>query len=798
MLSLLYLIICFIFGWTLKLIFQIDAMDLFYKVSGRTNKLPPLWTFDIPFSLIAGTTILTTIHYYITLLISFILPINYNPIIVTSIILIPVLMIFFFLSYYVSIRKRKHTSFSIYFSNHSNFYWKIFWVFLLFGTFLMFYSFFTYQNILRSGYTVFGDFAPHTALINSFSKGHNFPTQYSHFSGDGINYHFMFFYLCAILNSLGLRIDFAMNFPSILGLLSFTTLLGGLGVCLTKRKMVFFIAPFMLFFRSSYAIFSYLNELIMKEGFTVSGLLKDILSTDKFIGNSPRDDWGLWSMNVYANQRHFLWGFSILLIILFLFLPSMDKNFFKKNKKYVNAKDNHDNSNISNIINSINNITNNDDNDQITKNNEGSFSQVHFVFTSRIKMFLTNAKIYFFDFEFWKIMDCRKLIISSVLIVCLPYWHGSMLISILCILFVMAFFARNRLSYVIVAVLAVASSLLQSMLFSAGDKTSASPKILWGFISDDKSLLGVLTYLFMVIGVSLLLIVVLPFLQNRRLNRYYLIATFSPIVFALTISLTPDVTVNHKYIIIGIGLLNIFVADIYCNVWDYVKDSYMKLVPPKTRKDRLEKLIHGNSIINTSLLSGFKFKNGNYKNISINSKSKSTNNPVLLSSNILKFILSSSVAVLLTFSLFATGFVEMIGFYNKNQNTVMIDLNSPITSWIEKNTSPDDVFLTAQYHMNEFFFSGRKTFYGWSYYSWSAGHDTYSREKLVIKMFNGYDGDVKEFVEIAKLNKIRYVIIDDTLRDEKVYNINESFFISNFSAAISFPKIRNTTIYKLY
>ena len=53
----------------------------------------------------------------------------------------------------------------------------VFFLFLLaFLTWIMFYVFYIRDGILYSGFTVYGDYAPHTAMMRSFSRGNNFPT----------------------------------------------------------------------------------------------------------------------------------------------------------------------------------------------------------------------------------------------------------------------------------------------------------------------------------------------------------------------------------------------------------------------------------------------------------------------------------------------------------------------------------------------------------------------------------------------------------------------------------------------
>ena len=97
---------------------------------------------------------------------------------------------------------------------------------LALGILMMFATFYRDGSIYRAGYTVFSDFAPHTALVSSFSEGRNWPTEYPHFANDGISYHFMFFFLCGNLNYLGLPLDWAINLPSILGLMTFCIQIG--------------------------------------------------------------------------------------------------------------------------------------------------------------------------------------------------------------------------------------------------------------------------------------------------------------------------------------------------------------------------------------------------------------------------------------------------------------------------------------------------------------------------------------------------------------------------------------------
>ena len=79
----------------------------------------------------------------------------------------------------------------------------VLFVFILWTMFYVFHV--TTENgkeLIKSGVTIFSDFAPHTAMIRSFSLHDNFPTQYPHYGGADVKYHFMFQFLAGNLEYL--------------------------------------------------------------------------------------------------------------------------------------------------------------------------------------------------------------------------------------------------------------------------------------------------------------------------------------------------------------------------------------------------------------------------------------------------------------------------------------------------------------------------------------------------------------------------------------------------------------------
>ena len=196
----------------------------------------------------------------------------------------------------------------------------VFFLFLLaFLTWIMFYVFYIKDGILYSGFTVYGDYAPHTAMMRSFSLGDNFPTQYPHFGGEDVKYHFMFQFLVGNLEYLGIRIDIAYNMLSVFALLGFLMMLYSIARRLTGSGAAGVVTVALFFFRSSFTFFRYLWEHLRS-----GDLLRTLAENTSFIGYTPNEDWGLWNFNVYLNQRHLAFGLLIAALVLWYYLDLVE------------------------------------------------------------------------------------------------------------------------------------------------------------------------------------------------------------------------------------------------------------------------------------------------------------------------------------------------------------------------------------------------------------------------------------------------------------------------------------------
>lgn len=385
-------------------------------------------------------------------------------------------------------------------------FWKeliFFSVLFVFLTWIMFYVFYIKDGILYSGFTVFGDYAPHTAMMRSFSLQNNFPTQYPHFGGQDVKYHFMFQFLVGNLEFLGLRLDIAYNAASILALLGFLMLLYSIARRVVGSGKAGVLTVLFFFFRSALTFFQFLWEHLR-----AGNLLQVLQENTSFIGYTTNEDWGLWNFNVYLNQRHLAFGLLIVALAVWMYLDWAEQGCRHKEKGLV-------------------------------------------WFRNRI-----------FSKDAWKCRYVENALAAGLLIGMTSFWNGAAVIGGLLILMGFAVCSDGKLDYLITAVTAVGFSVLQTRLFMNGSSVEAAFQ--WGFISEDKSAGGVLWYLIQMSGIFFTGALILFFFYKKRLQRAVLVSCLFPLVFAFCFSLTPDITVNHKYIMISYAFLAMFWAGAVC------------------------------------------------------------------------------------------------------------------------------------------------------------------------------------------------------------------------------------------
>jgi hypothetical protein len=135
-------------------------------------------------------------------------------------------------------RHRKAVTFMQSDAAESKWDWVALAIYLVVVCWLMFASLGYKDGNLQVANNEWSDFGPNTAIARSFSVGHNFPTQYPHFSGEPIRYHFLFYFQAGNLEFLGLNLAWSINLLSIISLLSMLALVMSLGQVLFNSRAV--------------------------------------------------------------------------------------------------------------------------------------------------------------------------------------------------------------------------------------------------------------------------------------------------------------------------------------------------------------------------------------------------------------------------------------------------------------------------------------------------------------------------------------------------------------------------------
>ncbi|MBO7424218.1 MAG: hypothetical protein J6U23_00945 [Clostridiales bacterium] len=743
MLGILFILVCAVFGYELVSFLVPDIRRLYVATAVSKKQLTniPDLLFKVPAGIITGISIATFLTYYASLGFSYVLTRKQTAITAGTAVVTVIMcyMIFMFIDKERKKKKEANPKIPNFDNSIKNtlFYGISIVLFTTVASFLFFYTFRISDGMLINGYSVFSDLSPHTAMTSSFSVGSNFPTQYMHYSGDGIQYHFFFYFFCGILGFLGFPIDYAINVPSIIAMVCCFMLLGLLGVLLSGRRMTFFFAPLLVLFRSSFNVFSSFSNMMQHE-YGVTRSINVLLHSFSWFKQTPYDDWGIWAINVYANQRHLMFGVSMILILVILFVP--------------------------------------------------------YVRRLCISVSSDGFKSFFLTKNSWiprkgdPLSPYKNLILACILVIVMPYIHGSALIAGLLILFGMAIVSESRLSYLAVAVCAVASSYIQTRIFSGSYTNMVKFSLQSGFVSNESTFGSPYRYLIYITGFTLISAVlfavarlVFDILKKRPPYMPLLFVTFLlPLIFAFNVKVSLEMLANHKFIQISLIFVDIFVASLLANLFWLPfapkKDTGLpKLLP--LDNDKLEE--------------------------ALNKESEDKKKFILpLPAFIPTQVLSVIIALCLLVGLTGTGIVEWCVYININKGHIDVNTRSELVDWIEHNTSSSDVFLTPMWSVNRFFLAGRPAYYGWPYFAWSAGHDTYTRDEIYQWLITGCNGDIDKFVSYCKEREIKYLVFDPEFYDiqnaEGKPMYNAEFFASNLKQVAYFPEDNHTIVYQIY
>ncbi len=567
--------------------------------------------------------------------------------------------------------------------------WTIVAIFFIFGLWMMFRTFTIEDGNIAFGHHQYPDFGSTVSIMQSFAYGNNFPTEYPHFSGDRIRYHFLFYFQAGNLEYLGLNPAAASNVLSAFSLTSLLLLVMTLGTLLFRSRIAGRIGAALFFFHGSLAFIPFLIANPSTAAITdkLSKMTMYLNSGFRYRG----EDWGVWSQNVFLNQRHFTSSIAIfLLVLIFLYVRNREKleavvehqaepivlqkatenesepvaelktkRAKKKGKRAAPVAE--------------------EETDEETEN-ETTVDETSAVEPEPAKPVTETPFRHYAPYVF-----------AGVLLGLLPMWNGPVYLTAAVILAVLLLLFPLRKELIVVGITAAILGMPQVLYLTSGLRPAGYSMFRWGFVIDDAGFFDVLYYTFFTFGFKWVLIAIALYFASG-LQRRFLAAVF--IVFPLTycFRFSEEVLANHKFLNIWLIIANVFVAYALVKLW--------------------------------------------------NLKIASTTLPTRLAAIVLGLLITIG------------GAIDLVPVWN-SYFIKMKYQDDPLVEWARANTEPRSIFLSQKYINHQLLLAGRRLFYGDPYYAWSAGYDTPAREALAKRMFETRDpNELLSLLKENKINYV--------------------------------------------
>ena len=398
---------------------------------------------------------------------------------------------------------------------------------------MMIWTFHYDQGTLWIAGDLWSDFGPTSAISQSFASGRNFPTEYPHFAGEPIRYHFLYYFQVGNLTYLGLDPATANNLVSITSVVALLVVVYALGERLFESRAVGWIAVAFFFLHGSLSFIPYLA------GFP--SLLDGLAATpnlDHFLASGfpyRGEEWGIWTQDAYLNQRHLPSAIGLLLVIVaFLMdrLPSpalgpADPGWIGVQRRLVAG--------VSTMR-----------------------SGVVRALRRPVGVAVSAARDPYLP----------GFLLCGLLAGLLPYYNGALFIAAAVVfgLFLVMFPNRTQMLALGLtsAVVAVPQLLNLRPGTMAGEQTY--PTFFWGYTVTDPTPVNVAAYLAFIFGPKLFLASVGLVLGGWRRARLFL-AFAALVVVAFTVQVSLEVFANHKFIHGWLIVANLFAAYGLIRVW---------------------------------------------------------------------------------------------------------------------------------------------------------------------------------------------------------------------------------------
>ena len=425
--------------------------------------------------------------------------------------------------------------------------------FLVAACYLMFGTLWLKDGNVKMAFVVWNDFGPNLSLVQSFAVGHNFPTEYPHFIGPPIRYHFLFWFQAGNLEFLGLNMAWALNLISVLSLLAMLILLMTLGEALFNSRAVGRIGASLFFFPTT---LSYAPFLRSQGSFSRAVDAVKHLNHWLWSGYSYRgEDWGIWSLGIYYVQRHLTVATGALLMVL-IFVVRRYRDFSDNETKR---------SPSTRVVKPEPNALPKTAPDTLPDDATRSESLAESTTEMGSLSAPTRAKQ---EPAFTKQTLGGTLpgfVFSGVLLGLLPMWNSAVFVGAAAVLAVLLILFPLRLQMLALGVAAGMIALPQLIYLSIDGVHT--PKLLhWGFTLPDPTMWNVTKYLAFTFGYKWLLIA-LALVFATGLQRRMFLALSSLILVAFSFQFSIELLINHKFLNTWVTLINLFAAYGLCQLW---------------------------------------------------------------------------------------------------------------------------------------------------------------------------------------------------------------------------------------
>jgi DNA-binding beta-propeller fold protein YncE len=637
--------------------------------------------------------------------------------------------------------------------------WVLVSVYFIFACWMMFASLNSTAGKLQIGNNQFSDFGPNTAIMQSFAVGHNFPTEYPHFSGDRIRYHFLFYFQAGNLEFLGLDPAWSLNALSILSLVAMLVLVMVLGEVLFNSRAVGRVGSALFFFFGSLSYFPFLHKQD-----SVRAAIRSITSQRDFLPSIfpyRGELWGVWSQVVFLNQRHLASAIAMLLLVLIFLViryravpakqvapaapattdipdETAEKGSEEDDKDQIETPETMETSSepqleaeeaesrdLANAESSDATASeeSKDSSSAVADDAEADEMSALPVTEENEAPALPAEETPPLPVEERPALPAESFrasvpgfIFSGALLGLLPMWNSAVFAAAAALLVVLFILFPLKKQMLALAIAAGVIALPQVIYLSTGSGRAPSPALLhWGYTLDHPTIWNIIKYLGFTFGFKWLL-VALALVFAARLQRRFFVASLSLILVPFLFQISVEVLANHKFLHIWLIIINLFVAYGLWRLWHLTLRG-------RTAPGKL-------------------------------------------------------AAILFVILIIPGGIIDFFPIHNAYWTEVTYK-DDRLVEWLTKETDPRAIFLTDRFVNHPILMAGRRVFYGWPYYAWSAGYRAGDRDGTIRQLW--HETNPQALLKLLHDNNISYVAIDDGVRHgEFGTNMNESVYRKNF------------------